>query len=285
MQTDRFGRSNILLVGTSEDYEDNHAPLLTDTLIVFSIDPEQKTGNTLSIHRDLWVPYAEECNGSSEGRINAIYRCGLDDRMREIRAVESVGKKVEQIIDTDIQYVVKLDWTALRELVDYLGGISVTIDNSDSRGIYDVGTGLKLPNGINQIDDDRAIDLVRARGMQGGYGFDDYVYTRQEHQEEVVRAIQREAAGVDFLKDRTALLRLTESLRGHLSSNIPANEVEAFIEMLRGFDVDDVKSINLHDPDDMLLQSAEINGQSVVVPEDGIGEYSRIQTLFQEAVQ
>ena len=63
LKTDEYGRSNILVFGTSEDdpgHEDAGANL-TDSIMIISIDQKTKNAVMISVPRDLWVKYGEGC--------------------------------------------------------------------------------------------------------------------------------------------------------------------------------------------------------------------------------
>ena len=54
---DENNLTNILIFGTSEDAEGHDGGLLTDSILVASVDQEKKTSKIFSIPRDLWVNY------------------------------------------------------------------------------------------------------------------------------------------------------------------------------------------------------------------------------------
>jgi len=67
-------RTNILLLGSDKRAEEL-GPSRTDTIIVVTIDPQNKTAGMLSIPRDLWVSIP----GYSKGRINTAHFLGERD--------------------------------------------------------------------------------------------------------------------------------------------------------------------------------------------------------------
>ena len=76
---DKKERVNILLLGLDTREEDNTR---SDTMIVVSIDPANKTVGMMSIPRDLWVSIP----GFGENRINAAYQYRPDQRRAGRRA-------------------------------------------------------------------------------------------------------------------------------------------------------------------------------------------------------
>jgi hypothetical protein len=62
LKQDSNGRTNILVLGTSEDDPGHQAGNLTDSMMVMSIDQTNKNAYLISIPRDLWVQYGEACD-------------------------------------------------------------------------------------------------------------------------------------------------------------------------------------------------------------------------------
>src|SRR5690606_9827123 len=74
LKTDSNGRTNILIFGTSPAGHDGN--LLTDSVMVMSLDQESKDAFLISMPRDLWVSYDKPCSVGYQGKFNAVYLCG-----------------------------------------------------------------------------------------------------------------------------------------------------------------------------------------------------------------
>ncbi len=63
LKKDANGRSNFVVFGTAEDDEggEHGGANLTDSIMVVSIDQDKKNAYMLSLPRDLWVEYQEQC--------------------------------------------------------------------------------------------------------------------------------------------------------------------------------------------------------------------------------
>ncbi len=122
------GRVNILLLGNGGDGHDG--PDLTDTMMLASIDPVNKTADLLSIPRDLWV----QVPSYGSMKINAAYEVGkynylgkIDDSNANTQGVEAgfklADQVVENVIGVNIDYNALVNFTSFKQAVDSVGGV------------------------------------------------------------------------------------------------------------------------------------------------------------------
>lgn len=128
--------------------------------MVVSLDTKNHTGFMLSIPRDLYVDL-----GGSWGhqKINAA---------NEVSSFRQAGYpaggmgQLEQVVQNElgipIDYYALIDYTAFKDAVNAVGRITVTIQSSDPRGLYDAYTNLKLPNGQVTLTGNEALELARS---------------------------------------------------------------------------------------------------------------------------
>mgnify|MGYP003337691278 CR=1 FL=1 len=178
LKTDEYGRSNILVFGTSEDdpsHEDAGANL-TDSIMIISVDQKAKNAVMISVPRDLWVKYGEACMSGYEGKINVVYECGLDGG-NEPDGAKKLMDTVGESFGIDIQYYAHVNYTVVRDTVNAVGGVTVQIDSDDPRGILDRNFDwacnfkcnyVKWPNGPAHLNGDQALALARARNAEIG---------------------------------------------------------------------------------------------------------------------
>lgn len=285
LERDQYGRSNVLVFGTTEDEDGGGSQLLTDSILVISIDQDGKYGNIISIPRDLWVEYSQPCPNGTAGKINAIYSCGIQNGLSEIQASEAFADKIGEVIGTDIPYIIKVNQLVLKEVVDALDGIQVTIDSPDPRGIFDRATGLELPNGITELDGETALALSRARNASGGYGLPRSNFDREQNQQQVIRAIQQEALSTGTLTNPNRVLSLAESLGDNVLTNLPSRQVRTVIDVARGTNADNIVTIELVERDAPLVTTGQEAGQSIVLPTAGLFNYNDIQVVISQKFQ
>lgn len=267
---DEYGRTNILIFGTAEDDEGHDGGMLTDSILVVSVDQEKKTASTFSVPRDLWVNYTVAgektlaCSAGYKGKINATYYCKQEasDGDREV-AAKYFAKKVTELTDVQIQYYVAVDFKVLRDIVNVLGGIDVDVHATDERGIYDICMhNIKLKKGINQnLNGDMVLDLARARNAKGGYGLANSNFDREINQQRIINGIKNKALNVGILADPNKIKGMLESFGNNVKTNLNWAEMGTAMDVVTGMK-GDVKSIDTRN----LYGTGRIGMQSVVIP-------------------
>jgi anionic cell wall polymer biosynthesis LytR-Cps2A-Psr (LCP) family protein len=113
LQTDANGRVNILLVGYSVDDPGHQGANLTDSIMLLSMNQTKHTAYMLSIPRDLYVKLGD--NGY--GKINEAYNDGGMPLLQQI---------VQDDFGVQIGYYGLINYSAVRDMVNAVGGIDVT---------------------------------------------------------------------------------------------------------------------------------------------------------------
>jgi len=145
----RPGVSNVLVAGVDAE------GLRTDVLMLVSVDKTEKTYNILSIPRDTLVdvPYAvPKINGAY-----GYYGCGEE-------GMEEVMELVEDCIGFEPDKYIVVDFDAVSELVDIMGGIRFDVPMDMSVD------GVELREGSQRLDGEEALAVLRFRA---GYALAD----------------------------------------------------------------------------------------------------------------
>ena len=293
LKKDEFGRSNILLFGTSEDspaHMQQGSGGLTDSIMVISIDQEKKNAIMFSVPRDLWIDYGVDCIAGYSGKINALYECAKDGTSEQ-EGANKLKSKVSEVFGIDIQYYAKVNYTALQDAVNAVGGITVTIDSDDPRGIYDPNFDwqcnyrckmVKWPNGPAQLDGEHALALARARNAAGGYGLGGGNFDREQYQQKIILAIKEKAASAGTLANPVAVSGLIDSIGNNVETNFETSEIKTLVDLAGSINKTNIRSINLVDKDKPLVTTGQYSGQSIVKPVAGIDDFSEIQDYIAE---
>ena len=116
-----------------------------DVNILLTINPTTKKVNLQVVPRDLFV-YIPVKDASSKLSYSGWWG-----------GVESSIASIEQALDIEINYYVKMNFTGLMDLVDALGGVNVY-----SHYTYQVGS-YSFQEGYNQVDGKQALMFARER--------------------------------------------------------------------------------------------------------------------------
>lgn len=277
LKTDANGRTNILAYGTSgynmEGDEGNgthDGAQLTDSIMMISFD--QNTGDIamLSLPRDLKA--SPTCTSTS--KINEVYWCnggGGDVSIEEeAKAADALMTEVGSILGVDFQYFAHLNWGSLIQIVDTLGGITITLDE-DIHDYY--WTGAVFDAGVEYtINGEQALGLARARhGTTGGD------FSRGSSQQKILIGIKDKVIEKDL--SIPEIMSLASALGDNLRTNFSLNEIKTLAHYAESFDFDSIRQITLLDYSQNIhyMTTGTINGISYVFPSDGVGNYGAIQ--------
>ena len=286
------GRVNILLAGNSSDDPGHGGAELTDSIMIASINTKDKTGYILSIPRDLYI----DIPGSGYAKINETYQDGNKEPLFSESGYPSGGmglleKTISEHFGIDIQYYALVNYTALREAVDAVGGIQITVESSDPRGLYDPSPDLAnnrkplvdLPNGIVPLDGPTALGLARARGNgRGSYGYAQSDFTRTENQRKILVGLKEKATSVGTLANPVKIGQLLDSMGNNVQTDLKAGELRRLYQISKEIPDSKIQSASLNKADGVnLLQSYRTKkGQSALVPAAGIDDYTAIQAYI-----
>jgi LCP family protein required for cell wall assembly len=174
---------NLLILGL--DKRENDDSLLTDTIMlaVFNVD----TGDYLlfSLPRDLWIP-------DLQTKVNALYYYG--QKIDPNDGTEMMASKIEEILDTKIDYTMVLEMNDIKNLVDILGGVKVDVERGfvDEEFPKDDGSNevmtVKFRKGEQVFDGEKALQFMRSRKSTDEIEGTDQA--RQARQKKVILALK-----------------------------------------------------------------------------------------------
>ncbi len=277
-ETDANGRTNVLVFGTEGFNMDgdtgnggvHDGAQLTDSILVVSFDQKTKDMALLSLPRDLKVPMA-----CSAGKVNEVFWCNNQDGQHEEAGAQALMTQISKVTGIDFQYWAHVNWGSVVEIVNTLGGVTVTLDED----IYDYGhTGVVIKAGVpTTLDGIGAVALARAR-----YGTNGGDFTRGNSQQKIVEAIAQKVVenGVG-LSEAMGLLNI---LGDNLRTNFSADNIKSGMSLVSGFNPAAIRNVPLADYDNNIfyVNTATINEVSYVVPSAGQSDYSQIHSYIRQ---
>lgn len=180
---------NILLMGTDDGDPDNpENPRRSDTMIVASINPDQKTVNLLSIPRDSKVTIPGR--PGYDKITHAFFYGGASLAVRTVEANFHIP----------INYYVTIDWQAFIKVVDILGGVDLNVEQDmDYEDPYE-NLSIHLHKGLQHLNGEKAGEYVRFRHDElGDIG-------RVERQERFLKALSAQMFKAGTLMKLPALI-------------------------------------------------------------------------------
>lgn len=297
LKEDANGRSNILIFGTSEDDPGHSGANLTDSIMVVSLSQKQKNAYMISIPRDLYVEYGAACAEGHRGRINSLYDCFSESDTKEAEGAKKLQEKVGEVLGLDIQYSAHLNYTAVRQAVDAVGGVDITIETDDPRGILDRNFDWKCnykcyyvnykKGEVAHMDGEHALAFSRARNAPQSYmvyGLPNGNFDREKNQQKVIKALREKAVSVGTLTDLGKVTGLIDALGNNLRTNFETKEIRTLMSLGNDIKSESIQSVSLVEEGNMLVTTGNINGASIVKPVAGLYTYSAIQAYVKKTV-
>jgi len=286
------GRVNILIAGNSADDAGHNGGLLTDSIMLVSIDTKNNKAFMLSIPRDLWV----KIPGDGHSKINSAYVAGEANDYSEYGypdgGMGQLEQTVSEALDMPIHYYALVNYTALRQSVDAVGGVDIVVKSKDPRGLYDPnidwttkGPLVKLTNGPHHLNGRQALDLARARGdAYNSYGFAASDFDRTEHQRQLLVALKDKAISAGVLSNPAKLSSLSDAIGNNVKTDFKLSEVHRLYDIIKNINGGNIKSLSLNDNngESLLASYNSPNGQSALIPAAGVDDYSEIQAFLKK---
>ena len=313
LKEDAYGRSNILIVGTTDDDPTRKAEgdgILTDSMMILSVNQTTKDAYMFSIPRDLWVQYNTACSAGYEGKINVMFGCIADGDTEEAETarLDGIREFVGDIFDIDLQYAVHVRSNVVSDAVNAVGGVTVKVESRDPRGVLDAsidwmctqgnptaeekqkrcptGHYIDFPIGDNEMDGDKAMWFSRARGVGYGetYGLEQSNFDREQNQQRVIIALKDKALSTGTLTDFSKITKLMDAMGENLRSNVETKEVRTIMSLASEITNDNIKRLSFVEEDNMLMTTGSVGGQSVVQPSAGLYNYSDIRAFLRKEI-
>ncbi|MDP3953295.1 MAG: LCP family protein [bacterium] len=237
------------------------SPNLTDAIVLVYYRAETKTVNLISLPRDLYGKF-----GDSYLRLNRVFMSGK---------VEDLMAAMPEMTGIEVDKFAVVDLAVVSAAIDSLGGVDVDLPSR----VVDPVTGFTLQAGVQKLNGEDAVWLIRNRFAPQGDFF------REKNQHLVVEAALQKYEGLSPLRKTVFAFRMLPEIKKS-QANFDLNDL--FFEF-GGIDQLNFNSIVL-DFDTGLLLSSSIQtntGESayVLIPKEGINEYSAMRAFIEERVR
>lgn len=266
---------NILLLGSDNDKK--RIPLLSQTIMVVTIDPVHKKVSILSIPRDFWVyipgistlgdptTYHKIDAALSEGAAAS----GSSNSLTRFKAGVALARAtVEDDFSIRIDHYAWVGLTGFINVIDTLGGVIIDaqhpiVDDSypdDLNGGNPFAfTRVYIPAGPQFMGGTTALEYVRSRhaDLVGDFG-------RGARQEQMLLAIRQKADSLG-ITDIGTINSLVSDLQGWVRSDVPLDQLQPMIDFGRTLKPSSIRRVVLSPPLYSNIGTA-YDGESIVNP-------------------
>jgi LCP family protein required for cell wall assembly len=227
---DGTDRINVLLLGT--DAAPGREAVLTDVILVVSVDPVDHTAEMISVPRDTgFVPLPDTsvfADGTFPDKINALNARAAQDpgtwcpdlTIDDATAcgIRTVERAIGLYLGIEINHYALVDMAGFADMIDALGGLDLCLPGKLVDPDFDGSLTndepiepLVLPAGCHLYDGIDALAYARSRKgwieMPDGERVPQTDFTRSDRQQQVLLAMRRELAEADTFIELPSLLR------------------------------------------------------------------------------
>lgn len=233
-------RLNLLLIGADGGR--------SDTMMVMSIGLKGKNIKLLSIPRDTYY-HLEGYDAYDQRKLNAVYGHG-----EEKGGAKGVKSAVEDITKLKIPYYVEVNYDAVMEIVDLVGGVEfeVPFDMDYDDPYAKPPLHIHLKKGVQVLDGPKAMQFLRWRKNNGSEGTGDM--DRMKRQQDFMTAAAKKAFGLKLPK-------VIKAAYENVNTNLSVSDMVYLGSKMVGTDLGAIEKQTLPGNLDMK------NGYSYVVPD------------------
>jgi LCP family protein required for cell wall assembly len=259
---DGTDRINVLLLGTDE--APGRDAVLTDVILVVSVDPVSRTAVMISVPRDTgFVPMPDETlftGALFPDKVNALAAraaasaetwCPDLADMPEACGLRTIERSVGLYLGIDIHHYALVDMAGFAEMIDAVGGLDLCLPGRLVDPQFDgslenqrVDEPLILPAGCHLYNGLDALSYARSRKgwieMPDGTRAPQSDFERNERQQRVLLALRTELAEADTLLELPSILR---AIGRTVTSDFPrdrAGDLASLLPLIAGPDIERV---------------------------------------------
>ncbi|WP_066175634.1 LCP family protein [Bacillus marinisedimentorum] len=221
---------SVLLTGV-ENYSSNMGPGRTDTIVVVTFNPSEKTIKLLSIPRDTLV----NISSYGEDKINHAHAFGGQDL---------TISTIEDFLDIPIDYYASVNFKGFTSIIDVLGGVNVNVPFDFWEKRYGTTEKIYFTEGAMHLNGEEALAYarMRKRDPRGDFG-------RSERQREIITSVIQKATVPSSL---FKIENIREVIAKNLKTNFKVSEGIALAKSYPDFDTSQIEEIKLNGHDNYI---------------------------------
>ena len=207
----------------------------TDTMLLASYDVTNQKAAVMSIPRDTMVniPYDVK-------KINAVYNYGGQGE----KGIQALYKEIAQLVGFEPDYRVVVEWDAIGEIVDAMGGVYFDVPyNMNYHDPYQ-DLVIEQAKGYRLLNGDDAMQVIRWRHNDDGTGYPNSDLGRIQTQQNFLKAVIKQLLQ---LKNVTKIGEFAEVFQNNVETDMAFQEMLWFGQqaVLGGLSVENVNFVTM----------------------------------------
>ena len=274
IQKNKFDYTNILVTGVGGEKHDG--AYLTDSIILASVNPKKEHIILTSIPRDIYI----ESNNFTDQRINSIY--ANHQKLGHEVAMGHLTNSVEQLTGQEVHYSIMIDFNAVVDLINILGGIEIynpeTIYDPFYPGPNFTFQTFTLPPGYQSLDGSTALKFIRTRKTTSDFA-------RSKRQQQVLIAMKEKATSIDLFSTPSKIIDIITAVEKNLQTDLSKPQILSLAQKFKDINYRKFTNLVLNDnpnSEGSFIYSpplSDYNSAYVLVPLDE--ENQEIKTYIQ----
>ena len=228
----------------------------TDTMLLASYDVTNQKATVMSIPRDTMVNVSWDLK-----KINSVYNWyGGGDK-----GIQAVYKEIAQLVGFEPDYQVVVEWEAIGEIVDAMGGVYFDVPRDMKYNDPYQDLVINVSKGYQKLSGEDAMGVIRWRHNNNGGGYPDGDLGRIKTQQAFLKAVVEQLLQV---KNLTKLNQFAKVFQKNVETDLSFSEILWFGQqaVLGGLKVEDVKFVTMPNTPVSCWSRTVKNMQSYVVP-------------------
>ncbi|WP_314588288.1 LCP family protein [Paenibacillus terrigena] len=212
-------RPFLMLLAGIDNREGSGGTLNTDVLMFISYNPETRSASMMSLPRDLLMKPKDLPNRKANFYY-AYYAIKDKDA-----AIANTKRFYRDMLGLPIDYMALVNFDALRQIVDTVGGLEIDVDMDMKYVDTADGTHIDLKKGLQKLDGQKTLDFVRYRKSNRG-SQESSDFARGERQQQVIKQLTDKLSAFQGMAQWGKVLDI---IGDNVKTDMPANELKQWL--------------------------------------------------------
>jgi LCP family protein required for cell wall assembly len=273
------GRINVLLLG--RDGGRSVQPDITNTIILASIDVVNNNITFISVPGTIWVK-----NNSGVMYLNQAFEKGENQYLgggaigtTNSKAIEAgfqlADSSVSNILGTAINYNVIINFQAVQQLVNTLGGITLNVPTALSdptMAWQNKGNPVLAPAGTDTLNGNQALLYLMSKATTSES-------SREQRQAQILKAVFKKIMSSSTLINPLKISQIISTLGNNLASDLSMTQAIKLYQLVTPINSNSINSLSLLSSG-QYLTTGNMVGQPILLPVSGLFNYSSIHSYI-----